>query len=137
MRQHQFAGAQSGASAPTSAESERSCSSRGTRSRTAASAPSSAGVDRSGRWNSMPWHAHTSSIATTCAAQSTIWRALSAAHAPIELKSSMPAEVGTEPAPAGCASTWHSLTSAACVYCAIIRPEESPGCGVRKRGSPA
>src|SRR5918999_1066047 len=38
-------------------------------------------------------------MATTCAARSTTSRALSAASAPIELKSSVPADVGIEPAP--------------------------------------
>ena len=76
-------------------------------------------------------------MATTCAACATTVRAFSAANAPIELKSSIPAEVGIEPAPAGCESTWHSFTSAAAAYWAIIRPEESPGCGVRKAGRPA
>ena len=92
---------------------------------------------RSGRWNSSPWTAHTSSVAITWAAFSTTVRALSAASAPIELKSSWPALVGIEPAPAGCASTWHSLTSAAAAYWAIIRPEREPGRGVRNGGRPA
>ena len=73
----------------------------------------------------------------TCAQFSTTVRALSAANAPIELKSSWPAEVGIDPAPAGWASTWHSLTSAAAAYWAIISPEDSPGRGERKGGSPA
>ena len=92
---------------------------------------------RSGRWNSSPWQAHASSVAITCAAFSVAVRAFSAASAPIELKSSWPAEVGIEPAPAGWASTWHSLTSAAAAYWAIISPLESPGRGERKGGSSA
>ena len=73
----------------------------------------------------------------TCAQFSTTVRALSAAKAPIELKSSWPAEVGIEPAPAGCASTWHSLTSAAAAYCVSISPDDSPGRGERKAGRSA
>ena len=92
---------------------------------------------RSGRWNSSPCAAHTSSVATTWAAFSTTVRAFSAASAPIELKSSWPALVGIEPAPAGCESTWHSLTSAAAAYWAIISPELRPGRGVRNGGRPA
>ena len=76
-------------------------------------------------------------MATTWAAWPTVVRAFSAASAPIELKSSIPAEVGIEPAPAGWASTWHSLTSAAAAYWAIIRPEDRPGRGVRNAGRPA
>ena len=92
---------------------------------------------RSGRWNSSPWTAHTSSVAITCAAFSSVVRAFSAASAPIELKSSWPALVGIDPAPAGCASTCDSLTSAAAAYWAIMRPELRPGRGVRNGGSPA
>ena len=94
-------------------------------------------VVRSGRWNSSPWQAQESSVATTLAACSTTVRAFSAAQAPIELKSSCPADVGIDPAPAGWASTWHSFTSAAAAYWAIMSPEDSPGRGVRKAGSPA
>ena len=65
-------------------------------------------------------------------------RAFSAASAPIELKSSWPALVGIEPAPAGWASTWFSLTSAAAAYWAIISPLlTARAVGVRNGGSPA
>ena len=73
--------------------------------RTSSTARSSAAVVRSGLWNSSPWQAQTSSVAITWAAYPTTVRALSAASAPIELKSSVPAEVGMEPAPAGWEST--------------------------------
>ena len=36
---------------------------------------------------------------------------------------------------AGCASTLFSETSAAAEYCTIMKPEQTPPCGVRKAGS--
>ncbi len=62
-------------------------------------------------------------------------RALSAAVAPSELKSSWPALVGRLAVPAGLASTWFSATSAAATYCSTIRPEHVPGRVVRNCGS--
>jgi hypothetical protein len=51
--------------------------------------------------------------------------------------SSLLAPVGIESTLAGCASTLHSLASAAAVTCAIIIPEFTPGSFVRNAGRPS
>ena len=56
--------------------------------------------------------------------------------AAIETWSSWLAEVGIESTLAGMARCLFSETSAAAVTCAIMKPELSPGCGVRNAGSP-
>ena len=65
---------------------------------------------------------------------STAVRSLRAADQPIETWSSCIAEDGIESAEAGTASRFISLTSAACVYWAIISPESTPAsCGEERR----
>ena len=77
-----------------------------------------------------------SSIATTRSAFATTSRALRAAIGPMLTWSSWFAEVGIESTEAGCASGLFSLTSAAAVTCAIIRPLQRPGSRARKGGRP-
>ena len=50
--------------------------------------------------------------------------------------SSLLAEVGIVSTLAGCASVLSSDASAAAVTCAIMKPDWSPPCRVRKGGSP-
>ncbi len=77
-----------------------------------------------------------SSTASTRVRLSTAVRSLRAADQPIETWSSCIAEDGMESTEAGAASRFSSLTSAACVYWAIIRPESTPGSPARKAGRP-
>ena len=73
----------------------------------------------------------------TCAQFSTTVRALRAAKAPIELKSSWPALVGIESTEPGWQSALLSETSAAATYCGIMKPELIPPSAVRNGGRPS
>ena len=77
-----------------------------------------------------------SSTARTRVRLSTAVRSLRAADQPMETWSSCIAEDGIESADAGTASRFISLTSAACVYWAIISPESTPASSARNGGSP-
>ncbi|CAM5716769.1 hypothetical protein SALBM217S_01462 [Streptomyces griseoloalbus] len=77
-----------------------------------------------------------SSTATTRVRPSTAVRSLRAADQPMDTWSSCIAEDGMESADAGTASRFSSLTRAACVYWAIIRPESTPASSARNGGSP-
>ncbi len=76
------------------------------------------------------------SIAMMRVRLSTAVRSLRAADQPIETWSSCMAEEGIESAEAGTASRFISLTRAACVYWAIIRPESTPASSARNGGRP-
>ena len=67
---------------------------------------------------------------------STERRSLRAAFQPIETWSSCIADDGIESTLAGTASRFISLTIDACVYCAIMCPESTPGSSARNGGSP-
>ena len=67
---------------------------------------------------------------------STARRSLRAACQPIDTWSSCMADDGIESTLAGTASRLSSETSPAAVYCAIIRPESTPGSCARNAGSP-
>ena len=75
-------------------------------------------------------------MATTRVSPSTARRSLRAADQPIETWSSCIALDGMESTEAGTASRFSSLTMAACVYCAIIRPLSTPGSWARNGGRP-
>ena len=78
----------------------------------------------------------TSSIARMRRRLSTARRSLRAACQPIETWSSCIAELGIESTLAGTARRLFSVTRAAWVYWAIIRPLSTPGSSARKGGSP-
>ena len=59
-----------------------------------------------------------------------------AADHPIDTWSSCMALEGMESTDAGAASRLSSLTTAACVYWAIMSPESTPGSSARNGGSP-
>ncbi len=75
-------------------------------------------------------------MATTFSVLATISRHLRAAIVPMETWSSLLADVGMESTLAGWASTLFSETSAAAVYCAIMKPEFNPPSLTRKAGRP-
>src|SRR5690606_30819274 len=122
--------------AATSGARNLSPSSGGTSSRTRAWAAAAPTPGRSGARRSSACAAAISSTATTVAALSTTSRSLRAACAPIETWSSWFALVGMVSTEAGWASTLFSLTNAAAVYWATIRPEFRPPSRVRKAGRP-
>ena len=105
-------------------------------SRTSASTAAVAGAGASGARRSSARAAVSSSIASTRVRPSTERRSLRAADQPIDTWSSCIAEDGIESTLAGAASRLISLTIAACVYCAIMWPESTPGSSARNGGSP-
>mmetsp|Transcript_33628 Transcript_33628/g.111231 ORF Transcript_33628/g.111231 Transcript_33628/m.111231 type:complete len:415 (+) Transcript_33628:199-1443(+) len=104
--------------------------------RTSACRFSSGLVVLSGRWNSRPWHAASSSIASTVSTFCTTSSALRAAKPPMLTWSSLAAEVEMVSTEEGWQSTLFSEASAAAVQCAIMKPELKPPSATRKAGRP-
>src|ERR1700726_2127196 len=111
-------------------------SKRGTRARRAACAVSSAAEDLSGRWNSIPSAAASSSTARILPVFVFIAPNLRAAKVAIDTKSSWLAEVGSESTDAGWARDLFSEASEAAVTWAIMKPELTPPSRARKGGNP-
>src|SRR5690606_2652804 len=102
------------------------------RSRTAAVA----GAGASGARRSRALAAVSTSIAMTRARPSTARRSFRAADQPMATWSSCIALDGIESTEAGTASRLSSDTIPACVYCAIMCPESTPGSSARNAGRP-
>jgi hypothetical protein len=83
---------------------------------------------------STAWSPHSSSMARHTSVLATTSRALRAEVMPMDTWSSRLAEVGMLSALAGCTRTLFSFTRLAAVTWAIMKPEFSPGFGVRKAG---
>ena len=94
----------------------------------------SAGLLASGRKNSMPCAAASSSIATMCAVLDSMGVRRRAAKVAMLTWSSWLAEVGSESTLAGCARLLFSLASEAAVTWAIMKPLFRPAFSVRKGG---
>ena len=95
------------------------------------------GLGVSGARSSIARAAVTNSMAIMWVRFEIAVRNLRAADHPIETWSSCIADEGMESTLAGVANRLFSLTSAACVYWAIISPESTPGSSARNGGSPA
>ena len=114
----------------------RSSSRRDMRSRTVFSALSTPCPASNGRWNSTACAAQRISTARTISSSSMLRRTFLAAAIPMETWSSWEAQVGTESELAGVARTRISDRASAATTWAIMKPERSPGSGVRKAGRP-
>ena len=119
-----------------SGASGRSSVSVGTRSRIAVVTARVASLASSGARRSSACVAHSASIATTVRELSIARRSFSPASHPMLTWSSVVPEVGIESTLAGTARRLHCDTIDACVYCASMKPEFTPGSGTRNAGNP-
>src|SRR3981081_431882 len=116
-----------------SGASARSVSSFGTGSRTDRRASSTPGAVVAPR-RSRPCAPQSASIASASRVFRTTAASLSAAWTPLIPRTSTPADVGTASADGGTARSRFSVTSAALVYCATMKPEFVPAAGLRNGG---
>src|SRR6266545_5158109 len=121
--------------AAMSGASARSVSSFGTCSRITRRASSTPGAVVAPS-RSRPCAPHRASMASASRVLRTTAASFSAACTPMLTWSSMPADVGTDSTDAGNARSRFSVTSAALVYWATMKPEFVPALGLRNGGSP-